>query len=174
MPPPSDRLATVSGPLSRTVRLSTTAFSRLMLQPSHSDSRLDRRLWKAGWQSPLPTQAGQCTGAASFRSSGIARANLRRPLVSEIGPRRRALLGPLLGLHLSRNKPGRSLSAPCRAALSAYLPAPIFLSISAAIRQPTASHHRLIVPFPAQSGALLYRCFAHSGPSRLSGKLRNY
>ena len=87
-----------------------------------------------GGQSLRPRQPGQCTGAASFGSSGIAGANFRRPLVSEIGPRRRALLGPLLGLPLSRNKPGRSLSAPCRAALSAYLPPLIFLSTSATSR----------------------------------------
>ena len=87
-----------------------------------------------GGQSLRPRQPGQCTGAASFGSSGIAGANFRRPLVSEIGPRRRALLGPLLELPLSRNKPGRSLSAPCRAALSAYLPPLIFLSTSATSR----------------------------------------
>ena len=99
---------------------------------------------------------------------------LKTTSVSEIGPRRRALFGPLLGLFLSRNKPGRSLAAPFGAPPSASSPSFSCLSIHPVHSSPnyySASTHRLtlhvvfelrtasalLIPTPQNSSGLSIR-----------------
>ena len=151
-----------------------TAFMSPMFQRSHNGSRLDGRLWKTVESHPDP----------GIRANVLARMptahRASREQTSEGHLFRKSVLvvGLFLGPSSDSLCPGTSRDGASRLHAGRHSQPTCLLLSSFPLQQltapRTASNHRVIVLLPAFSGGLLCQCFAHSGPSRISGKVRNY
>lgn len=151
-----------------------TAFNRPMFQKSHNGSRLNVCLWKTVKSDPdLGIRANVLA-----RMPTAHRESREQVFEGHLIRKSDLVLGLFLGPSSDSLCPGTSRDGASGLHAGRHSQPTCLLSSSFPLQQltapRTASNHRVIVPLPALPGALLYQCFAHSGPERISENVRNY